>query len=104
MKEISVQELQEMMNNEEDFQLVDVREPNEYDFCNIGGELIPLGTVLDHQDQIARDKKVVVHCKSGRRSASAIQALEAEGFDNLYNLRGGILAWAQEIDDSVPTY
>ncbi len=97
MKEVTVQDLKEMQDNQEDFQLIDVREDYEYDEDNLGGELIPLGEVADHTDKVAKDKKVVVHCRSGKRSASAIQLLEKQGFDNLYNLKGGILAYRQEI-------
>lgn len=98
MKEITVQELKEMQDNQEDFQLIDVREDYEYDEDNLGGELIPLGEVSDHADKIAKDKKVVVHCRSGKRSANAIQLLEKQGYVNLYNLKGGILSYRQEIE------
>lgn len=93
-----------MIDNGEDFQLIDVREQKEYDFANLGGELIPLNTLPDNVDKIASDKKVVIHCRSGKRSANAIMFLERQGFDNLYNLEGGILAWSDEIDPSVPKY
>ncbi len=87
------------------FQLIDVREPYEYEICHLGGELIPMAEVMDHVDRISRDKKVVVHCRSGKRSASVIRALEQlHGFDNLFNLEGGVLAWADEIDPEMPKY
>lgn len=99
MNEISVTELKKMMDNHEDFQLIDVREEYEAEAANIGGKLIPMGTVMEHLDEIPKDKKVVVHCRSGKRSASVIQALEQQqGYTNLYNLTGGIMAYAQEID------
>jgi rhodanese-related sulfurtransferase len=105
MKEITVQELKSMMDSKEDFQLIDVREAYEYDIAEIGGELIPLGTVAHNSDKISKDKKVVVYCRSGKRSAAAIAELENKfGFNNLYNLKGGILAWSDEIDDEVPKY
>ena len=105
MQEIDVHELKAMQDASEDFQLIDVREPYEYDIANLGGQLIPLATVVDHADEIATDKKVVVHCRSGKRSATAIMELERRfGFDNLYNLKGGILAYADEIDPSLPKY
>lgn len=105
MKEISVKELKQMIDKGEDFQLIDVREPNEYEVAQIGGELIPLATVPDSIDKISRDKKVVVHCRSGKRSGNAVKFLEQQhGFENLYNLEGGILAWSDEIDPSVPKY
>ncbi len=105
VKSITVQELARLRDSGADFQLIDVREPYEYGIANLGGELIPLGTIEEAADRIARDKMVVVHCRSGKRSADAIRRLQARfGFDNLYNLEGGILAWAREIDASVPTY
>ncbi|MBR11056.1 MAG: NADH oxidase [Rickettsiales bacterium] len=105
MKEINVKELKAWMDSGEDFQLIDVREPNEFEVAEIGGELIPLATIPDNADKIAKDKKVVVHCRSGKRSANAIQFLEQQhGFDNLYNLEGGILAWADEIDPNIQKY
>lgn len=94
-----------MMDSGEDFQLIDVREPNEYEVAQIGGELIPLATIPDNADKVSRDKKVVIHCRSGKRSANAIQYLEQQHkFDNLYNLVGGILAWSDEIDPEVEKY
>src|ERR1700712_1999609 len=104
MKEVSVQELKEKMNNAEDFQLIDVREDFEYETSNIGGLLIPLGGILIETDKVAKDKPVVVMCRSGKRSAAAIMQLEQQGFTNLYNLKGGILAWADEIDSSINVY
>lgn len=105
IKEISVQELKAMRDEGKDFQLIDVREADEYAFCNIGGELIPLGEIVSAGNRIDEDKMVVVHCRSGARSAKAIGFLQLQhGFENLYNLHGGILAWATEIDPSVPTY
>lgn len=105
MKEITVKELKEMIDSKEDFQLIDVREENEFNFANLNGELMPLGSIMDHEDDIAKDKKVIVHCRSGARSANAVLQLEqAYGFDNLYNLKGGILAYADEIDPSIPKY
>ena len=105
MQEISVKELKAMMDAKEDFQLIDVREQHEYDTCQIGGELIPMGEVADNVEKITKDKKVIVHCRSGKRSASIIQMLENEhGYKNLYNLKGGIMAWADEIDSTIPKY
>ncbi|HTJ50991.1 MAG TPA: molybdopterin-synthase adenylyltransferase MoeB [Cyclobacteriaceae bacterium] len=105
MKEITVQELQEMQESGADFQLIDVREPHEYDICNLGGELIPMSQIPHNVDKISRDKKVVVHCRSGKRSGDMVLWLEKnQGFENLYNLKGGILAWANEIDSDMPTY
>ncbi|WP_448702222.1 rhodanese-like domain-containing protein [Mucilaginibacter sp. AW1-3] len=104
MKEISVQELKEKMDNGEDFQLIDVREEFEYETSNLGGLLIPLAGVVIEADKIAKDKPVIVHCRSGKRSAVAIMQLEPLGYTNLYNLQGGILAWANEIDPNMSVY
>jgi adenylyltransferase/sulfurtransferase len=102
MKEVTVQELKTMMDNGSDFQLIDVREAFEAEAANIGGELIPMGEVLSNVDKIAKDKPVVMHCRSGARSATIINALQSQhGFDNLYNLKGGIMAWSREIDPSI---
>jgi sulfur-carrier protein adenylyltransferase/sulfurtransferase len=105
MKEVTVQELKEMKDSHADFQLIDVREPHEYDTCHLDGELIPLAEIPLKIDRISRDKKVIIHCRSGARSGNMIHWLEKHhGFTNLYNLKGGILAWSREIDPSVPTY
>ncbi len=99
IKEITVQEFEQWINKGEDIQVIDVREPAEYELENIGALLIPLGTVMDRADEISRVKKVVIHCKSGGRSAKAIRELEeAYGFENLYNLKGGIVAIEKETD------
>ncbi|MCD9019727.1 molybdopterin-synthase adenylyltransferase MoeB [Fulvivirgaceae bacterium QH1ED-6-2] len=105
MKEVTVQELKEMIDSGADFQLIDVREPHEFDICNLQGELIPQADVPHSVDRISKDKKVVIHCRSGARSGNMVQWLEKNhGFTNLYNLQGGILAWAREIDPEMPTY
>ncbi|NNC95336.1 MAG: molybdopterin-synthase adenylyltransferase MoeB [Chitinophagales bacterium] len=105
VKEKSVEELKKMKDGQEDFQLIDVREQHEYDIVNIDGKLIPLGDILQHASEISREKPVIVHCRSGVRSATAIAQLEKEfGFENLYNLKGGVLAYADEIDPSLPKY
>lgn len=101
MKEISVDELNEMIESQKDFQLIDVREPAEYEAANIGGILIPLQTIPQHMDKISKDKPVIIMCRSGKRSASAINFLEDNGFTNLANLTGGILDWKMEIDNSL---
>ncbi len=105
MKEVTVQELKALKDSNADFQLIDVREPYEVDICEIGGELIPQAEVPHNLDKIAKDKQVVIHCRSGARSGNMVKWLESNhGFTNLYNLKGGILAWAKEIDSSIPTY
>jgi len=104
MKEVTVQELKAMKDKKEDFQLIDIREEYEYDICQIGGELIPMGEITENLDKISKTKKVVIHCRSGKRSASVVQMLEQQGYTNLYNLKGGIMAWADEIDNSLAKY
>lgn len=105
MKSVTVHELKEMIDNQEDFQLIDVREPFEFDICNLNGLLIPVGEVPNRVGEFSKDKKVIVHCRSGARSANAIGFLEQNyGFTNLYNLTGGITAWAHEIDPTMDTY
>lgn len=103
--EITPQELFSWQDRGEDFKIIDVREPHEYEIANIDGELIPLGQITEQADRIPTDQKVVIHCRSGKRSADAIKALrEQYGYDNLYNLKGGILAYANEVDNSLATY
>lgn len=105
IKEINSLELAEWQQRGEDFQIIDVREPYEYEICNIGAELIPLATVIDNVARIERTKKVVVQCKSGNRSGKAIRELEERfGFDNLYNLKGGILGYITDIDPTLKKY
>ncbi|MGB1121661.1 MAG: molybdopterin-synthase adenylyltransferase MoeB [Saprospiraceae bacterium] len=88
---ISAKAVKKMIAENVDFQLIDVRERSEYEVQNIGGELIPLGRILEEQNKIARDKQVVIFCQSGKRSRKAIELLQAVGFENLWSLEGGIL-------------
>lgn len=104
MKEITATELKKLIDEGKEIQLIDVREQKEFDFSNIGGELIPLNTIPSNLDKISKDKQVIVHCRSGARSANAIQYLEQNGFQEMYNLKGGILAWSDEVDSSVKKY
>jgi sulfur-carrier protein adenylyltransferase/sulfurtransferase len=99
MKSVNVNELKAMIDNQEDFQLIDVREEYEYEAANLEGLLIPLGEVPARHEEISKDKPVIIHCRSGVRSANAIEFLEQNfGYTNLSNLEGGIMAWAREID------
>jgi len=101
MKETTVQELKKMMDDKADFQLIDVREEYEFETGNIGGELMPLSTIFDRHNDISKEKPVIIHCRSGARSAAAINELEKRyGFKNLSNLKGGVIAWSKEIDSS----
>ncbi|MFZ9982800.1 MAG: rhodanese-like domain-containing protein [Cyclobacteriaceae bacterium] len=105
MKELTVSDLKSLMDNKADFQLVDVREPHEYEICNLGGDLIPLSMIPESIDKIKRDKQVIVHCRSGARSGQAVSWLEkSHGFTNIYNLKGGLLAWSNEVDPNFPKY
>jgi len=105
MKTVTVHELKEMIDNKEDFQLIDVREPYEIEICTLGALSIPLAEIPSRTDEISKDKKVVVHCRSGARSGNAIGFLEQQfGYTNLYNLTGGILTWASEIDPEMESY
>ncbi|MFM1932861.1 MAG: hypothetical protein RL226_2164 [Bacteroidota bacterium] len=102
MNTITVQELKNMRDTGVEHQLIDVREVYEVEEANIGGLSIPMGQVLAHLDEIRRDIPVVIHCRSGARSAAVISALEANaGYTNLHNLKGGILAWITEIEPSL---
>ena len=105
VKEISVKELYEWQINGKKIKLIDVREPSEYRIVQIGGELFPLASIAEHADEIPRDTEVVVYCKTGNRSKTAIRELEAKfGFDNLYNLKGGILAYIDQVQPELTKY
>lgn len=104
LKEITVQELKEWQDNNKDFQLIDVREQHEIEFASIGGHHIVLGEILARKEEVDTEKDVVIMCRSGQRSGAAIKALQQHGYTNLYNLKGGILAWARDIDTTMPTY
>ena len=93
------------MDRKEKFTLVDVREPSEYEIAKIpGARLIPLSDVAVRANELDTADDIVVHCRSGVRSAKAIQVLKQLGFKKLTNVKGGILAWSNEIDPSVPKY
>ena len=104
MNEITVKELKQKIDNGEDFQIIDVREPFEYEMSNLGGENIPLAGILIESDKIVTDKLGIMVCRSGRRSGVAVMQLEQLGFTNLYNLEGGLLAWAEEIEPGMQVY
>ncbi len=102
---LTAQELCQWRTAGKPHQLIDVREPYEYEIVQMGGRLIPQGQVLAQLDRIARDRPVVLHCRSGKRSAEVLRLLAQEhGFANLYHLEGGILAWAEAIDPALPRY
>ncbi len=102
MQEIDARELKRMKDAGTPFQLIDVREPYEAEICNIGGTLIPMGEVVARVAEINKEGTVVVHCRSGARSAAVINALSSRyGFANLVNLKGGITAYAHDVDPSL---
>lgn len=106
LEEMTVTELNERIRRGEDLQIIDVREPHEYEIARIPNtKLIPLGQVVNRAGEIDANRTTVVHCKGGVRSAKAIEALKQEGFaGHLINLKGGISAWSDEVDPSVPKY
>jgi sulfur-carrier protein adenylyltransferase/sulfurtransferase len=105
VQSIDVETLKKWLNGDEDIQLIDVREPFEYEIVNINGVLIPQGEILEHVNEISSEIKVVLHCRSGKRSAEVIKLLQEKyEFTNLYNLEGGILEWADKIDKTLPKY
>ncbi|RCV50529.1 adenylyltransferase/sulfurtransferase MoeZ [Marinitenerispora sediminis] len=104
---ITARELKDMMDRGEDFYLVDVREKNEYEIVSIPGSvLIPKGEFLNGEafGKLPQDKRIVLHCKSGGRSAEALAALKGAGFGDAVHVGGGVLAWVNQVDPSLPTY
>ena len=102
MRSITPPDLKKMKDDGMPHQLIDVREPYEVEVCAIGGENIPLGEIVQRLGRIRKDVPVVVHCRSGARSAAVISALETRyGFTNLLNLTGGIVAYAHQVDPTL---
>jgi adenylyltransferase/sulfurtransferase len=105
LPEVTAPELKKMMDEKKSFVLIDVREPHEYQICSIpGSRLIPLGDVARRMNELNSADEIVVHCKSGMRSAKAVELLMQSGFRKIHNLKGGILAWSDQVDPSVPKY
>ena len=104
MPEMSVDELKKKMDAKEDIFVLDVREPHEYQICNLNAHLIPLGQLPARVGELDPDKHIVVHCRSGKRSADAVDFLRRSGFEKVQNLAGGILAWADKIDPKMAKY
>jgi sulfur-carrier protein adenylyltransferase/sulfurtransferase len=102
--EITPRELKARLDRGDDVYVLDVREPHEYQICNINGHLIPLGELPQRVHELDSSKEIVAHCKSGKRSAQAVEFLRGAGFKKIQNLKGGILAWSDEVDPSVPKY
>ncbi len=99
--DISVEDLKGLKGGDADFVLIDVREEREFAVCEIGGQLVPLGTLADRLGEFDKDAQIVVHCRSGGRSAKAVELMRASGFGNVWNVQGGILAWIDRIDPSL---
>jgi len=104
ISEIQVEELKRRLDAKEDLFVLDVREPHEYQICNIGGHLIPLGDLPRRVNELDSSREIVAHCRSGVRSAKAVDFLQQAGFKKVHNLAGGILAWADRIDPKMPKY
>jgi molybdopterin/thiamine biosynthesis adenylyltransferase/rhodanese-related sulfurtransferase len=102
--EIEPEELKRRLDAGDDILVLDVRDPLEYEICNLGGRLIPLRELPSHVDELDRSREIVAHCKMGARGASAVHLLQQNGFRNVRNLKGGILAWADRVDRNVPKY
>jgi rhodanese-related sulfurtransferase len=104
INELTVTELNNWIKENKAFQLIDVREPHEKEIADLGGDLIPLGTIPGSLDKFS-SQTVVIYCRSGKRSGDAVQYAQSNLKRNdIYNLKGGILAWSDEIDSSVTKY
>lgn len=101
---IHVEDLKQRLDAKDDVVVLDVREAHEYQICNIGGHLIPLNDLPKRVSELDPHKETVVHCRSGARSAKAVEFLQTQGFKNVKNLAGGILAWAEKIDPKMKKY
>jgi molybdopterin/thiamine biosynthesis adenylyltransferase/rhodanese-related sulfurtransferase len=102
--DITVEELKKKLDAKSDIFILDVREPHEYQICNLGGYLIPLGDLPKRVGELDSSREIVAHCKMGGRSAKAIAFLKQAGFTKVHNLTGGITAWAERIDPKMPKY
>ena len=102
--EMQVEELKRRLDHGDDLYVLDVREPHEYQICNIGGHLIPLGDLPKRVNELDSSREIVAHCRSGVRSAKAVGFLQQAGFKKVHNLAGGILAWADRVDPKMPKY
>jgi adenylyltransferase/sulfurtransferase len=102
--EIRVEELKQRLDAGENLFLLDVRDESEYDISNIGGQLIPLPELARRVNELDVHQKIVTICKMGPRGAKAVQLLHKAGFDQVWNLTGGIHAWSDRVDHSVPKY
>lgn len=102
--ETTVTELHALKQQKADILILDVREPNEYQICQIGGKLIPIQELPNRLGELDKNKKIIVHCRSGGRSRRAVEFLQSQGFTQVSNLTGGIRAWIEQIDPTMTTY
>jgi molybdopterin/thiamine biosynthesis adenylyltransferase/rhodanese-related sulfurtransferase len=102
--EIEPRELKQRLDGGEDIFILDVREPHEYQICHLRGYLIPLGELPRRVHELDSARTIVAHCRSGKRSAEAVDFLRKAGFRKVWNLKGGILAWSDQVDPRVPKY
>jgi len=102
--EISPRDLKSRLDQGDDLFILDVREPHEFQICNLNGHLIPLGELPRRVHELDSSREIVAHCRSGKRSAEAVDFLRKAGFRKILNLKGGILAWSDEVDPSIPKY
>ena len=102
--DVQVEDLKKRLDAGENLFILDVREPHEYQICNIGGHLIPLGDLPKRVNELDSSQEIVAHCRSGVRSAKAVDFLRQAGFKKVHNLAGGILAWADRVDPKMPKY
>ncbi len=101
---LTVEELKQRLDRGDDIFILDVREPHEYQICNLGGYLIPLGDLPKRVHELDSSREIVAHCRSGVRSAKAVDFLRQAGFQKVKNLTGGVLAWSDKIDPTMPKY
>jgi len=102
--DISVHELDDLRKADADIFILDVRNPDEYELCNLGGHLIPLNELPTRLNELNPEQHIVIHCHAGGRSRRATEYLMEQGFQKVFNLRGGITAWANEIDPKMAKY
>ena len=102
--EITPRDLKQRLDRGDDLFVLDVREPHEYQICNLNGYLIPLGELPKRVHELDSSREIVAHCRSGKRSADAVDFLRKAGFRKIWNLKGGVLAWSDEVDPSMPKY
>jgi len=102
--EMTPRELKQRLDRGDDLFVLDVREPHEFQICNLNGYLLPLGDLPRRAHELDSSREIVAHCRSGKRSAEAVEFLHKAGFRKVWNLKGGILAWSDEVDPSMPKY